>query len=218
MPHCEGSKDQCIKYQFFRPLHIFGVFQCSKHLDILATLTPVCACIGCVYVILWKGEITQIKGFSPARILFYPIPKTSPLWDIAKLLYMWKKKSGFHKWFHLDGYFRWWAGERAPVSGCGLTYMSRLCMCNWREDMALYRRRNSSSLCCYLGSGFVQCCLKHRETSIISLLTTKVRENTVIWSQKMNGRLMTESTSQQHRGVQVPAERSPHLCCGEGET
>lgn len=40
--HCEGSKDQCIKYQFFRPLHIFSVFQCCNHLDIPATLIPVC--------------------------------------------------------------------------------------------------------------------------------------------------------------------------------
>lgn len=34
----------------------------------------------------------------------------------------------------------------------------------------------------------------------------------------MSGELMTESTSEQHRGAEVPAERSPHLHCGEGET
>lgn len=106
MPHCEGSKDQCIKYQFFRPLHIFSVFQCCKHLDILATFVPVWASISCVCIILWVGEIAQNNGFNSARILFYPIPQKSPFWDTGKLLHMWEKKSGFHKWFHLDGYFR----------------------------------------------------------------------------------------------------------------
>ena len=113
MPHCEGSKDQCIKYQFFRPLHIFSVFQCCKHLDILATLIPVRASIGCIYVIMWVGEIAQISGFNSSRILFGPIPKKSSFQDIGMLLHMWKKKSGFHELFHLDGYFRWRPGEIA---------------------------------------------------------------------------------------------------------
>lgn len=146
MPHCEGSKDQCIKYQFFRPLRIFSVFQCCKHLDTLATLLPVCASIGCVDATLGVGETAQISRFNSSRILFCPVPKKSPFWDIGKWLHMWKRDLDLTS---LPGWLLQTETRRnSAVWGRRLRciYTPRLYACSWREDMAFGRRRDSGSL------------------------------------------------------------------------
>lgn len=144
MPHCEGSKDQCIKYQFFRPLHIFSVFQCCKHLDILATFVPVWASISCVCIILWVGEIAQTNGFNSARIIFYPIPQ-----KISFLGY-WKATSRVRKEIWISQMIPpGWLLQKETLwkalrSTC--IWVSRLCACDWREDMAFHARKDSGSL------------------------------------------------------------------------
>lgn len=152
MPHCEGSKDQCIKYQFFRPLHIFSVFQCCKHLDILATFVPVWASMSCVCIILWVGEIAQTNGFNSARILFYPIPQKSPFW-ILESYFMCEKRN-----LDFTNDSTWMAtSDRDAVEGPAINMHSGVqALCMWLEGgYGLPREERFRFIILRVGSGFM---------------------------------------------------------------
>lgn len=116
--HCEGSKDQCIKYQFFRPLHIFSVFQCSNHLDLPAKLIPVCGLLA-VSMLFWEWE-KWLRSMGSILQEFYPAPfQRNPLFGMLENYCIRKTNSGFHERFHLDCCFQQRPGVTALCKAMG---------------------------------------------------------------------------------------------------
>lgn len=171
----------------------------------------------CLHYSVKKGEIAHINAFNSTRILFYPIP-SSP-WDIGKLLHMQEKRSGFHKWFQLDGYFRRRPGETPLWKAMWLTCSKTSRLCTLTAGRIWPSMRGKIPVHFTVCRKWIYAVLSvDREASTASLLTTEVCETAVIWSLKTSGRLVMGWAVKQHRGSEVAAETSPHLCCSEGET